>query len=60
MSEQNKERPVCAIKGFMRHPSGAMGICGYVIVGNKYCGFDGDCPHKMKADEPEKEGDSHE
>lgn len=39
-------RPTCKVHGMIRR--GAM--CGHVIVGLKYCGFGGDCPHKSCAD----------
>lgn len=36
-------KPKCAVKGMVR--PGAM--CGSVIVGGIYCGYDGNCQHKV-------------
>ena len=43
MAEQNK--PECTVRGLIKPNA----MCGYVIVGGKYCGFKGDCPHKSCA-----------
>lgn len=37
------EMNTCAVRGSIE--PGA--ICGKVIVGGKFCGHDGDCPHKL-------------
>lgn len=55
--EQDKqsEKPTCAVSGMIR--PGAM--CGKIIVGMKYCGYSGECPHKQG--QPAKtEGASHD
>lgn len=39
-------KPTCKVNGMIQR--GAM--CGYIIVGMKHCGFNGDCPHKSCAD----------
>ena len=41
-----QEKPVCKVGGLI----GARAMCGYVIVGGKYCGYSGDCPHKSIAE----------
>ncbi len=41
---QEMTRPVCALKGMIR--PGAM--CSQIIVGLKYCGYKGECPHKVE------------
>lgn len=38
-----EERPTCAVRGSIR--PGAM--CSKVIVGGKFCGYAGECPHKV-------------
>ena len=37
-----EDRPRCAVGGVIRR--GVM--CGYVIVGGKFCGWPGGCEHK--------------
>ena len=39
-------KPTCKVHGMVA-PNG---MCGHVIVGLKYCGFKGDCPHKSSAE----------
>ena len=41
--ESELNRPRCAVRGIIR--PGAM--CGSVIVGGKFCGHKGECPHKL-------------
>jgi hypothetical protein len=38
------EKPRCAVRGMLAR--GAM--CSSVIVGGKFCGFNGACPHKIE------------
>lgn len=40
-----QERPTCAVHGMIQ--PGAM--CSKIIVGMKYCGYSGECPHKQEA-----------
>lgn len=40
------EKPTCKVGGFIQPNA----MCGHVIVGMKYCGFDGDCRHKSCAE----------
>lgn len=41
-------RPRCAVRGMVR--PGA--VCGKVIVGMEFCGYSGECPHKVLNDIP--------
>lgn len=45
------EKPKCAVRGGIRR--GAM--CGSVMVGGVYCGFNGDCQHKIVATLPDRD-----
>ncbi|MDQ2822437.1 MAG: hypothetical protein M3Y65_19015 [Pseudomonadota bacterium] len=46
------DKPTCAAHGMIQR--GAM--CGMVIVGLKYCGYQGECEHKCS---PAPEADQH-
>jgi|GEM_PF-6704673 len=39
-------KPTCNVRGMIQPRV----MCGHVIVGMKYCGFSGDCPHKSCAE----------
>ena len=43
--DPQSDHPRCAVRGIIR--PGAM--CGSVIVGGKFCGHKGECPHKLIA-----------
>lgn len=41
-------KPTCAVRGMLERNV----MCGSVIVGGTYCGFKGDCRHKVEAKAP--------
>lgn len=45
MDQKQQDRPTCAVRGMIR--PGAM--CGKIIVGMRYCGYKGECPHKVES-----------
>ena len=47
-------KPKCAVRGQLR----PLAMCGSVIVGGKYCGYKGSCPHKVEAAEIQLEKES--
>ncbi|PVY68611.1 hypothetical protein C7440_1022 [Pusillimonas noertemannii] len=55
MEHKQDPKPTCAVRGSIR--PGFM--CGYVIVGGKYCGYLGECPHKQEP-AAKTEGASHD
>ncbi len=45
MEQKQQDKPTCAVRGMIR--PGA--ICGKIIVGMKYCGYKGECQHKVES-----------
>lgn len=45
-------KPTCAVRGVVYGQTGRLlGMCRHVIVGNKLCGFAGQCEHQRPADD---------
>jgi len=50
MSQEQK--PICAVRGLIKQNC----MCGYIIVGGKFCAYKGNCPHQQKQGEPAETG----